>query len=213
MGLQSRGVRVLRGGAVAGISVSIAAVSHVASGGATPGALGLIIALTMAVLVSIALAGRTLSLFRLSVSVVISQIVFHILFSLGADLPTPAAGSQPVGMLGMVMSGGHTTALPDLSSAHAAAALEMSSAQMWFGHAVAAIVTIVVLRYGERAFWRLVELASARLARHVVVTDAMPAAPRVSRHRILAALADRGGLRPLDVLHSPRTHRGPPRVC
>ncbi|MCU1526390.1 MAG: hypothetical protein JWP75_153 [Frondihabitans sp.] len=203
----------MRGGAVAGISVAIAAVSHVAGGGATPGVLGVVIALTMAVLASIVLAGRALSLPRLSISVVISQVVFHIVFSLGANLPTPATGSQPVGMLGMVMSGGHTVGLPDLSSPRAAAALEMSSAQMWLGHAVAAVLTIIVLRYGERSFWRLVQLASARLARVVVVTDVLPAAPRVSRHRILAALADRGGLRPLDVLHSPRSHRGPPRVA
>ena len=116
-------------------------------------------------------------------------------------------------MLGMVMSGGHTTALPDFSSPRAAAALEKSSVQMWVGHAVAAVVTIIVLRYGERAFWRLVELAGARLARFAVVSDVLPETPGVSRHRILAALADREGLRPLDVLHSPRSHRGPPRVA
>jgi hypothetical protein len=89
----------------------------------------------------------------------------------------------------------------------------MSSVQMWLGHAVAAVVTIIVLRHGEQAFWRLVDLASARLARFVVVTEVLPAAPRVLRHKILIALADRDGLRPLDVLHSPRSHRGPPRVA
>lgn len=202
----SRGLRVLRGLVVATLSVTIAAFSHVAGGGLTPGVLGTVLALAFAVLISIALSGRALSLPPLAAAVVASQVVFHLLFSLGAALPASARGVH-VGMLGMVMSGGSTATLPDLGSSTVSAVEGLADARMWIGHLAAAVVTIMLLLHGERALVTVVRLAVGRLAVFVRVVVAPPA---LARHRVLAALGDRSGLRSLDVLLATRPHRGPP---
>lgn len=212
--IRSRGVRVVRGLAVAVLSVVVAAFSHVAGGGMAPGVLGTTLALTFAVLVSVALAGRTLSTPRLVVSVVLSQVVFHVLFSLGATPSVAASGSEPVGMLGMVMSGGAHSVLPDVATVSGGHSMGMDDSRMWLGHAVAALVTVLILRHGERSFWSLVRLASARLVRLVVVVLALPSALRPGRRLLRLVLADRRGLRaPTDVLLASRPRRGPPRVA
>jgi hypothetical protein len=216
MKVRSRGARVGRGGAIAGISVVIAAFSHVAGGGSNPGVLGVVLAMTFAVLSCIALAGRALSVGRLTLSVALSQFVFHLLFNLGADLPVGAASHGSVGMLGMVMSGGATQTLPSVGPGAAASVGGMdgmSDARMWLGHAVAAALTIAVLLHGERAALTLGRLAGARLARTVDVVGALPAALPVARHRVALVLADRRGVRLLEVLLAARPRRGPPVVA
>ncbi len=128
---QSRGARVARGLGAAVSAVVIAALSHVAGGGAAPGLLGTALALAFAVLVCIALAGRRLTAGRTTVAVTLSQFVFHVLFSLGAALPT--AHGHDVSMLGMVMTGGHAATLPALGTAHVDSGLEAAGAIMWAG--------------------------------------------------------------------------------
>jgi hypothetical protein len=212
--IRSRGIRVARGLSVAVLSVVVAAFSHVAGGGMTPGALGTTLALTLAALVSVALAGRTLSTPRLVVSVLLSQVVFHVLFGLGATASVASRGTASVGMLGMVMSGGARTVLPAVATAPGAHTMAMDDSRMWLGHAAAALVTVLILRHGERSFWSLVRLASARLVRLTVVVLALPAALRPGRRLLRLALADRRGLRaPTDVLLASRPRRGPPRVA
>lgn len=210
--METRGARVLRGAVVAIIAVVTAAFSHVAAGGAAPGALGTGLALVFAVLVCIALAGRRLSAPRLGIAVALSQIVFHTLFSLGAAIPS--AHGQTVGMLGMVMTGGTEAHLPPLGSPGASAAFELEGARMWLGHAVAALATIVILLHGERALRALVRVATERLAVLVSVVAALPGSPAPLRHHRVRVVADRRGIQPLDVLLSARPHRGPPlAVC
>ncbi|BDZ48139.1 hypothetical protein GCM10025867_03800 [Frondihabitans sucicola] len=208
--VRSRGVRVVRGLLVACLSVLVAAFSHVAGGGVAPGALGTTLALTFAILACIALSSRALSPVRLSISVALSQFVFHVLFSLGADLPAGAADHGSVGMLGMVMSGGHTQVLPDFGTPSGISAPAVSDARMWLGHACAALVTVALLLHGERAALTLVRLGGARLARLVVVVEALPASLGVARHGVITAVGDLRGLRPLEVLLVSRPHRGPP---
>lgn len=203
----SRGLRVVRGLVVATLSVTIAAFSHVAGGGMEPGVLGTVLALAFAILASIALSARAVSVVPLAISVGLSQVVFHLLFSLGADLPASAAGTH-VGMLGMVMSGGATATLPDLGGSTVHAMEGMSDARMWAGHLAAAVLTTLLLLHGERALLTVVRLAVARLA---VVVRVLVAAPPVLAHSVAAAVGDRSGIRcPLDVLLASRPHRGPP---
>lgn len=209
--VRSRGLRVVRGLLVASLSVVVAAFSHVAGGGAVPGALGTILALAFAILACIALSSRALSPVRLSISVACSQFVFHLLFSLGANLPAGAHASG--GMFGMVMSGGAST-LPDFGSVGSVVPAEaMSDARMWLGHAIAAVVTVAVLLHGERSLLLVARLGAARLALLAVVVDALPSSLGVARHGVAIAVADLRGLRPLDVLLASRPHRGPPAVA
>jgi hypothetical protein len=210
--METRGARVARGMTVAVIAVVTAAFSHVAAGGAAPGSLGTGLALAFAVLVSIALAGRRLSASRLAAAVVLSQAVFHVLFSLGAAIPS--ANGHAVSMLGMVMSGGTESRLPALGSPGAASALELDGARMWLGHAVAAVATIVVLLHGERSLLALVRIGSERLAVLVSAVFALPGGQAALRHQRVRVVADRRGIPPLEVLLSARPHRGPPvGVC
>ncbi|AMM19150.1 hypothetical protein AX769_02145 [Frondihabitans sp. PAMC 28766] len=204
----SRRARALRGLGVAVISVVTAALSHVIAGGAAPGGLGTGLALVFAILACTALAGRRLSTPRLIIAVALSQLVFHVLFSLGAAIPE--AHGHSVTMLGMVMSGGNTAHLPALTTPRGVSALEVAGARMWLGHAVAAVATIVLLLHGERALAVLLRVAAERLAVLVSVVAALPSALALPRGRRLLALGDRRGVPSLDVLLSTRPHRGPP---
>lgn len=191
------------------LSVTIAAFSHVAGGGAAPGVLGTILAVVAAAFVSIALSSRALSTARLAVAVTISQFVFHLLFSLGADLPSAVAGEH-VGMLGMVMSGGSASGLPALSGAPGPAMDDMSDVRMWAGHAAAAVVTIALLLHGERAVLTLARLATSRLALLVTVVSALPQALPARRPTAALSTAAHRGLHRLDVMLVARPRRGPP---
>ena len=201
---------------MAASSVLIAALSHVAGGGANPGGLGVVLGLVFAFLASTALAGRRLSGPRLSIAVACSQFVFHVLFSLGAALPgqvvsAAAAGSGEAGsMLGMVMSGGHRATLPTFGGASPAAMGVLDASSMWAGHAVAAALTIALLLHGDRAFRTLVRLARERLI--PLVTASREVVDTAGRMRGAAArvVADRSGVPPLEALLVARPHRGPP---
>lgn len=172
--------RIARGSAAASIATFTALVSHVAAGGAMPAATGLIVPLLLSAAVCILLAGRRLSAVRLSVAVVISQAIFHVLFVLGAG---------PV-------IGGHLHGA-DLTAAMAASSPTMivpTTAAMWFGHAVAAALTITALHRGEStvrsalALVREIVAASARRVRLILgaiairlpVRTPIPAPRRIS---------------------------------
>ncbi|WP_396600098.1 hypothetical protein [Frigoribacterium sp. R86507] len=150
----TRAERFARGWLTAGASTLVAAFSHVAGGGMQPGVLGVVLALAVAVPVSIALAGVHLSTVRLALAVALSQVAFHLLFSLGAE-----------GGGGASATGGHHSALVISTAADGsvsgavAGAMVMGGPAMWLAHALAAVVTIVALRRGEGAAWALVRLA------------------------------------------------------
>ncbi len=101
----SRPARAMRGTLASAVAIFVAALFHVAGGGAAPGVVPLALSLAFATLASIALTSRRLSLWRLTVSVVLSQFLFHALFSLGggtarfvgADGMTGADGAAALG--------------------------------------------------------------------------------------------------------------------
>jgi hypothetical protein len=123
---------------------------------------------------------------RLAASVVVSQALFHGLFS---ALGTPVATRHQMGSMAMdVAAGGH------------------AATTMWLGHAAAALVTIVVFRYAEAAFWGLATTATLVFARLLALVSALPSGIVTSE-------------RPVDLtwepialtrLLSPMRHRGPP---
>lgn len=150
----SRLPHLVRGACAATIATYAALFSHVLAGGAMPAPLGIVAPLLLSLLVCVLLAGRTLSLTRLSISVMASQTLFHMLFVLGA---TPSSG-------GGVPSGGPhqnhgqlALALPAISGE--TVELIQGNTVMWASHAIGAAVTVLFLYRGERTIHRLRALA------------------------------------------------------
>ena len=153
--MASRWARFVRGWLTASVAVFVAALSHLAAGGNAPGPLSLVLALAFAGIASVLLAGKSLSLLRLSLSVGISQLLLHGLFGLG--------GGSSVTMT----STSHHGAVPLVDAAasplmHAPGALS-GGGWMWVAHALAAIVTIAALHRGEKTFRALVVETTNRL--------------------------------------------------
>ncbi|MGO4785718.1 hypothetical protein [Cryobacterium sp. W22_MBD10_FK3] len=201
--MTTRWARFARGWIVAAFSTFVAALSHTLGGGAVPGSLAVVVSLAFAGIVSIALSGRTLSTWRLTAAVLLSQLIFHGLFSLGgaggslvttqSSAHAHSAGSvavlAPSPMQAETMTGaGHGLMMP-------------------LAHVLAAVVTVLALRFGERAFWGLFTTATVTLQAlvRVVVPTPIPNIPRA-----IAAVTAAVPPRDLLVLLSPMRHRGPP---
>ena len=93
---RSRATRVIRASVAASIATFVALFWHVAAGGAMPHWLGIAVPWVLSLAVCTVLVGRALSLLRLSVAVVLSQLLFHLLFVLGAGGGATAA-TAPTG--------------------------------------------------------------------------------------------------------------------
>lgn len=161
----SRRVPLLRGLVGGTVATFVALTSHVCGGGQLPGMLGIVIPWLLSFMVCTVLAGIRLSFTRLTLSVMLSQALFHTLFVLGAI--TPRGGFAPhvhgIGALGAVSSAGTETVLPDTA--------------MWVAHAVAAALTVLALHRGERLVHGLVAIANAIVGwlRRMLPTAVRPA--------------------------------------
>ncbi len=197
-----RGARVVRGTLGASLATFTALLSHVAGGGAMPGWLGILAPLVLSTMVCTLLAGRRLSVIRLSAAVAVSQILFHTLFVLGAG-PT----------VGPVMSGHHHAhaAMPmaALPTTATSAALHADTT-MWAWHAAAAVLTIAALHHGERVTGKLRELAVAA-ARWIRGRVAVPQLARIAAAPRIRPSREREH-RPADVYLSTLRRRGPPAL-
>lgn len=118
-----------------------------------PGWLGIAVPLILSLAVCTVLAGRRLSLWRLSLAVSVSQVLFHTLFVLGT---VPSSASSPV------VSSHHVHGMASGAMTAAAASPEHlhGDTSMWLMHGVAAVVTIAALYRGERVFNRLWEIVA-----------------------------------------------------
>lgn len=186
--MNARAARTLRGVAAGTVATLVAAASHGLADGMFPGIAGLSLALVFSAIVGIAFGGRRLRLVQVSASVVISQLAFHVLFSTMS--PT-----------GSVETTGHH------ASTLVAAPVVHASAPMWFAHAVAAVLTILAIRHGERALAGLRETGRMLLA--ALTPVASPTPLRLARGpRLRTALAL--GPRPVPQFLVALGHRGPP---
>lgn len=202
--MTTRWARFARGWIVAGFSTFVAALSHTLGGGAVPGVLAVVVSLAFAAIVSIGLSGRTLSTWRLTVAVLVSQLIFHGLFSFGG------AGGRLAGtdaMAGHAHDAGSTVLLMPADAAAGSMAAD-HGALMILAHVVAAVVTVLALRFGERAFWGL--FTTARVALHAIVRALVlvPIAHPAASAPFMPRLPPRHRL----ALLSTMRHRGPP-VC
>lgn len=191
---------LLRGVSSALIATFIALLSHVAAGGTMPGWIGVVVPLLLSIMVSVLLAGRRLSLPRLALAVVVSQLLFHTLFVLGSITPVGAKGH--VHGLPLLLPEGQSveTVLPDTG--------------MWLGHVIAAAATTALLYRGElllAELWRLSAriVAWTRSVLRGVPTLLLNPAPRRSSIRVPVDVrvgSDTRVLRPI-------VRRGPPLLA
>ena len=147
-----------------------------------PGILGLVVPWLLSLMICVLLAGRSLSLARLSVSVAVSQLLFHLLFVLGTI--TPSATSSPH-VHGAPLVLPPSTGIPEAV---------IADGSMWLGHGVAALLTILALHRGERLALALRQLAAQavrwvqRRIDAVIVRPGLPSLRRV-RGEFRATLA------------------------
>jgi len=206
----SRQLRAVRGVIAATSATFLALMSHLLGGGQLPGWLGIVVPWVLSLPVCAMLAGRRLSLWRLSLSVVLSQVLFHVLFVLGTPAGSPLSSAQ---------SGAHhhgPPPLPPQLPLHPVSAQTLDAvggdAAMWLSHLVAAGLTILFLYRGERAIQRLQVLAkrlAAWVRRRLLAPPHVPA-PMVCLPQ-QPSLSEVPSV--LSQLHgSTLTRRGPPCV-
>ncbi|MGN7978680.1 hypothetical protein ACTJJ4_13975 [Microbacterium sp. 22195] len=193
----SRRVPLLRGFVGATLATFVALASHVWVGGDMPGMLGIAVPWLLSLTACTLLAGHRLSLLRLSASVIVSQLLFHVLFVLGSITPRGGLSPHVHGVVPLSFTGGAPVLLPQ-------------DAAMWLAHAAAAALTIAVLHRGElivRALLTVARTVGTWLARAVPAVDAVRTVTPVRRRwAVLTAPRVRevhlGALR----------RRGPPRL-
>ena len=169
-GTVSNQKRVVRGLAVASFSTGVALLFHLIGGGVMPAAMGLIAPLILSAFVGMLVMTARPRLLPTMAVTSVAQIAFHTLFTLGSGVS--AVGSQAA----HAGHAGHTMTTP-MSATMVGAATEASSAvvglqgdgRMWLMHAVAAVITAVVLHRGE-----LIVAGLARLLERVVALVAPP---------------------------------------
>ena len=205
---QARGQRAWRGSAAAGFATFVALTSHVIGGGALPTPMGLLVPLALSTLVCVLLAGRRLSLPRLSLSVLVSQSLFHLLFSVftpmaGTSGPTNAMERHAMHHGGAAsMSGAMSSSGADVMAAHS-----HTSPAMLAAHLVAAVLTIAMIYWSEVLPERIGSFV--RLVIHALLPSParpIPVPSRPTRHLGVVDILPRH----LGVLRSPVLTRGPP---
>lgn len=194
---QSRKPAVLRGFAASVLAIFVALAGHVTAGGAMPGPLGILVPWMLAFMACVLLAGRRLSAVRLGISVALSQFLFHVLFVLGTITPSGSVGGHV-----------HGSAL-QLPPTDGLSADVTADGMMWFGHIIAAFVTILALHRGERMLLGLRDLTeqSMRWLRRRI--DAIHFTPTPSHPVSEPASCEPEALRDLAFL-SPLRGRAPP---
>jgi len=167
---ESRKPAVVRGFAASSLAIFVALAGHVSGGGQMPGALGIAVPWVFSFMICVLLAGRSLSLIRLSISVAVSQFLFHTLFVLGTVTPSGVATPHVHGAPLVIPA---TAGVPEAVTA---------DASMWLGHAIAALLTVAALHRGERLVLALRDLAVQvvrwlrRRVDHVLVLPVAPVA-------------------------------------
>lgn len=145
-----RSARAVRGAIAAAAATFAVTVTHSIAAGMLPSSWAMAVAFVAATLVCVACSGRRLSWWRLSGAVAVSQAFFHVL--LAADFGGSSIGGSP--------ALGHAHQLGEVTAPVASHAVIAGIAPaMWIAHAVAAVLTVLVIGFGERSVAALVRLA------------------------------------------------------
>ncbi|MET0976975.1 MAG: hypothetical protein ABWX82_15040 [Leifsonia sp.] len=199
--MSTRGASATRGLIAAAVATLLAGLSHTIGGGAAPLGVGSLIAFAFAALICVALAGKRLALWRLSLSVALSQLAFHGLFAVTGGAAPVASGVAAHHESAAVLM----DRLPPMDAAMGAG---HDGAGMAVAHVGAAILTIAALHRGEHAV-RAVLQAAVRVITSVVRVVRPLSPPSMAR---LTARAVVTLPRDLEVVLSSMRHRGPPRA-
>lgn len=179
----ARSTRVLRGTTAAFFATFVSLCSHVLAGGEVPGLLNVALPLALSLLVCMLLSGRQFTLWRLAGMVGFSQLLFHLLFSMGAGY----SAASIIG--GQDMHAHHGMTMPiDITTSADAATMSHGDTTMLLAHLMAGLATVLVLHRSEqmliaaanivnlltwKLLWRLVTFAYQLI--HPLPT---PTAPR-----------------------------------
>ncbi|MGV2952854.1 hypothetical protein ACNPM8_11895 [Glutamicibacter sp. AGC46] len=178
----SRSSRALRGTAAAFFATFVSLASHVLAGGAIPDILNVALPLSLSLMVCILLSSKRFTFWRLSIMVGFSQVLFHLLFSMGAGHSALSSAGQ-----GIHAHHGMSLAVDATGSASTAMAIH-GDGTMLLAHFLAGFATVLVLHRSEqlliaasdiislftwKLFWRLVNFAV-----QPVRPQPVPAAPR-----------------------------------
>jgi hypothetical protein len=199
--MSTRWARFARGWLVAVFSTATAAASHTMAGGTAPGPVALLVAMAFAGVTCIALTGARVSLIRVASSVALSQVAFHALFA------SLASGAR-ITVTGATAHHRPTTMFSPADVA--SAAQHHDGLSMWAGHAVAAVATILALRFGESAFWRLGSVARLFFVTAFAVAHSVAVLPRGIRRPVATDRPRRP--RPSADVRLSRGLRGPPAL-
>ncbi len=188
--MTSRQLRLLRAASASSVATLLAAVSHTLAGGPAPHPLLILAVTALLVPPAALLIGARASRSRVALTVLVSQAAFHLVFQL---LGAPTGGE--------ILLGGHQHHL-DLGTLEPVLGAAAPDALMLGGHAIAAVLTTLLLLRGEAvvrtvAGWMLALLRTA-VAPVPSVHD-RPAVPRTA----LRAPAD-------PLFTACVTRRGPP---
>ncbi|MBZ6259630.1 hypothetical protein KVH22_29375 [Streptomyces olivaceus] len=198
-------LRATRAAVLAAVCVLLAALGHVLMSGAPLPSGALVAAVAATGGAGWSLAGRERGLLPVSSVVVAAQAALHLWFSCAQDLSTPQASpAPPMAHMSHALHAGGPVPGPD----PAMSGMSGASAGMLAAHLLAALLTGVWLAYGERAVFRVLRAAAARLAAPLRLLLALPA----PAHRPgAAARPGRAARRPRRLLLVyALTSRGPP---
>lgn len=190
---------------MAGVAVLVAALSHMIAGGNTPTIFALVATLIIALPLTTFLSGTRFGLLRTVAAVAVTQGLFHWLF---VWIGSPEmATSEPTGPMPS-----HAEHLAEMSAAMSGSLASLADpvtagVAMWISHAVAAALTVWMLRRGERALDTLQSVIAdlffptAVAPVPAVIPEELPGLPATRycwspRQRLLSTSAI--------------THRGPP---
>ena len=197
--MRARPARSVRGWSVTLLAGVLTAALHASAGGGFPAPAVMLLAVLLAGLFSTLLVGRTPSRPSLAAAVAAGQLTFHTVFTTLGDstgvtlFPSPHAGHA-----------GHATLVAGVS-AHQAA--DHSGPGMLLAHAVAGLVSALLLAHSERALAAMKRTAALTLRR----LTGEPAPLPLPCHRAVRISAAPGMARTAAVLGSLR-YRGPPAL-
>lgn len=167
--LADRRRRLAAAGAIAVVSVVMAAVMHAAMGGGTPSIVAVALALLASVAIGMLVVGPRLTRRRAAAGVLLDQAVFHALFAFFGPASIDAAASHGAhGIHGIPALG-----LVDAAVSAPVAAAPLAS--MIVGHLAAAAVAYGLLRRGMRALEAIAGALATALSRLLEPAAATPA--------------------------------------
>lgn len=210
MAADPRLTRSLKGIGAAFVASSTAVASHVLAGGLIPDPIILGLLAVLAMFVCVVLAHVKQTLFRLASSVVVSQAMFHWLFSTMTASPAQRPVTSSIAADSMAASHHAMHSMPaSVMSDPATVSMShsMHSPAMLAAHTVAAVITVVLLYRSEKiaaTFSRLIGLLCSFVLTVIVAT------PIVERQLSREPSAQPVLWRSQTTRRSPVLQRGPP---